>query len=100
MSIGTDCHYKMQLDLFNFLIASNQTLDSDKCRSGTAVDTRSDTYAKTSFLLRANDCADQVDNFLFIMQQFLPGDVADFKIFQTSPFWLLDSASLLRRLLK
>jgi hypothetical protein len=36
---------------------------------------------KHSFFLRANDHAEWVDSFLFIVPQFLLGDVVDIKIF-------------------
>jgi hypothetical protein len=62
-------------------MASDQTLDFGNRRSGTAVDIRSDTYARISFLLRTNDRAERVDNFLFGVRQFLLRDAADFKIF-------------------
>jgi hypothetical protein len=48
-------------------MTSNQTLDFDECRSGTTVDIRSDAYARTSFLLQANDRAEWVDNFLSVV---------------------------------
>jgi hypothetical protein len=36
---------------------------------------------KLSFFLRVNDCAEWVDSFLSIVQQFLLGVASDFKIF-------------------
>jgi hypothetical protein len=62
-------------------MAYDRTLNFGNHRSGTVVDIQSDTYAKTSFLLQANDRAEWVDNFLFGVWQFLLGDVAYFKIF-------------------
>jgi hypothetical protein len=38
-------------------------------------------YAKTFFLLWANDCAEQVDSFLSVAQQFLLRDAVNIKIF-------------------
>jgi hypothetical protein len=58
----------VQLDYFYLLMTSNQTLDFDKCRLGTIVDIRSDAYARTSFLLWANDRAECVDNFLSVVR--------------------------------
>jgi hypothetical protein len=81
MLIGSDCLCKSQLDYFYFLMASNRTLDFGKRQSGTAVDTQSDAYGKTSFLLRANDRVERVDNFLSSVRHFFLGDAADFKIF-------------------
>jgi hypothetical protein len=65
----------------SIFMAPDQTLDFVKRRSGTAVDIRSDTYVKTSLLLRANDRVERVDNFLSGVQHFLLEDDVDFKIF-------------------
>jgi hypothetical protein len=79
--IGFNCLCKAQLDYFYLLMTSNQTLDFDKRRSNTAIYIRSGAYARALFLLRANNRADWVDKFLFVVRWFLLGDATDFKIF-------------------
>jgi hypothetical protein len=65
---GFNCLCKVQLDYFYLLMTSNQTLYFDKHQLGTAVDIRLDAYARTSFLLQANDHTEWVDKFLFVVR--------------------------------
>jgi hypothetical protein len=84
---------RRDLTYFTLWAASDQTLSSDKCRLDTLFITRSDTYAKTSFLLRTNDRAERVDGFHLLYSGFFSGMPHTLKAFKLPPFWPLESTS-------
>jgi hypothetical protein len=81
-------------------MTSNQTLDFDKRRSGTAVDIRLNAYARTSFLFREMIVPNGLITFCPLCDSSFSGMPWISKSFKLHTFWLLDSASGLRGLLK
>jgi hypothetical protein len=76
-------------------------LGSDEHRLGTTTNNTIGCLCQNFlFLLRANDYAERVDNFLSVVQRFLLGDTTDFKIFSTSNLLAPRSRVWITRLVK